>query len=655
MGKIPPTFLTDTHNRLLLFGGKGGVGKTTLAATTALYWSEENKQRKVLIASTDPAHSLGDSFDQTIGDVITPIEKVPNLFALEMDASKRLENFKLKYDSILKIIMDRGTFFDQEDIGDFLNLSLPGMDELMAVLEIAQIVREKKFDLIILDTAPTGHTLRLLALPRLMDKWIHVLNLMLEKHRYMASTFGKYRPDETDAFLKMMKSDLGLLETLLTDPDTTEFIPVTIPESMSINETQKLLLGLRELKIRVRTVVVNRMVGKSNCDFCEGRRKEQEPFFKRLASQNPNMDLVQIPLFSNQVRGRESLHTLGQILLGASPPPPDRIESTPVMVETSPAHPYDTDALLKMRLILFGGKGGVGKTTVATATAIYLASVVDPSTPKKTLLFSTDPAHSLSDSLNQPIGNEITPIVGIPHLYAIEMNSSELLEELNRTYIEEINEVFNSFLNSAFSIEFDRQVMEEMISLTPPGIDELMALMKVMELMDSGQFDRYVLDLAPTGHALRFLETPTVVRQWFITFFKLLVKYQGIATLDKVEELLLEKSKQLRRVQKLLLDPEQCQFVTVTIPEAMAVSETSRLVARLTELKVPCHLVVTNMITPARDCPFCSKVHAQQQPYLEQIEKLLPWSIRLPLFPQAVGGTEKLLLVSKKMYGGKHG
>ncbi|MDO9066526.1 MAG: ArsA-related P-loop ATPase, partial [Chloroflexota bacterium] len=138
MGLQTPSFMLDTETRLLLFGGKGGVGKTTLAAATALFWAGQDVrggpdssigQRKILIASTDPAHSLCDSFDQPIGDVITPVGHVANLFALEMDAAKRLENFKRKHNSVLKKIMDRGTYFDQEDIAEFFDLSLPGLDE----------------------------------------------------------------------------------------------------------------------------------------------------------------------------------------------------------------------------------------------------------------------------------------------------------------------------------------------------------------------------------------------------------------------------------------------------------------------------------------------------------------------------------------------
>ncbi|MBI4770141.1 MAG: ArsA family ATPase [Chloroflexi bacterium] len=146
---------------------------------------------------------------------------------------------------------------------------------------------------------------------------------------------------------------------------------------------------------------------------------------------------------------------------------------------------------LTQQLLLFGGKGGVGKTTIAAATAVQLAR---GNAGQKTLLFSTDPAHSLSDSLEQRIGDRVTPVAGAPGLFALEMEATQLLDDLRQEYVAEINEVFEAFLGASFDAPFDRQVMEELIRLTPPGLDELMALMKIMDFMDTGTFDRYILD-----------------------------------------------------------------------------------------------------------------------------------------------------------------
>jgi arsenite-transporting ATPase len=312
------------------------------------------------------------------------------------------------------------------------------------------------------------------------------------------------------------------------------------------------------------------------------------------------------------------------------------------------------------QLILFGGKGGVGKTTVAVATAIHLAR---GSEGKKTLLFSTDPAHSLSDSLDLPIGNRLTPVTGVEGLFALEIEAAELLEELKQVYVAEINETFDAFLGSSFDAPFDRKVMEELISLTPPGLDELMALMKIMDFMEEGAFDLYVLDLAPTGHALRFLEMPGLMRQWFIAYFRLLLKYQGVVRLTRVAELLRVRSKQLRRVEQLLTDAGRCQFVAVTIPEAMAVLETTRLLHRLSELSVACQWVVINMLVPSTACAFCATIRDEQQRHLDELSALALRStysaglIQVPLFPHEIRGIAGLTQVAWAIYrvGAAHG
>jgi arsenite/tail-anchored protein-transporting ATPase len=128
-----PSFL-ENNLRFVLFGGKGGVGKTTSAIACALHLADQNPSKKILIVSTDPAHSIGDSLNQPIGDQTVPVHGVANLFAREANAERRLAEFKRKNGPILAKIAERGTYFDQDDIRGFLELSLPGMDEFMAVV-----------------------------------------------------------------------------------------------------------------------------------------------------------------------------------------------------------------------------------------------------------------------------------------------------------------------------------------------------------------------------------------------------------------------------------------------------------------------------------------------------------------------------------------
>jgi arsenite-transporting ATPase len=660
------TFLHNSCLKLLLFGGKGGVGKTTVAAATALYHASREPGKRVVLISTDPAHSLSDSLDQPIGDKITPIATCPNLLALEMDAGRLLAEFRERHAAALKTIAYRGTLFDHDDIAAFLDLSLPGLDELMAIIEVADITRSQRYDLVILDTAPTGHTLRLLALPDLLQDWLRVLDLMLAKHRYMVSTFGRYRPDETDAFLSGMSAKLAGLRTLLSASDITEFVPVVIPEAMSIAETARLAASLKALGVRTRHLVVNRVERPRDCPFCSGRRQGQEIYLEEIEARFADWTPLWAPHLPHEVRGPEALQeylealegSAGELRRGAAHRDvPGASRMVPVEAslgrDVSP-RPFTRDVTQK-QLLLFGGKGGTGKTTVAAATALYLSQ---QHAGERTLLFSTDPAHSLADSLDQPIGDQITPITGAPGLFALEMDASTLLEELNREYRLEIQEVFDSFLSSSFDAPFDRQVMQELVSLVPTGIDELMALIKIMDLMDRGAFDRYVLDLAPTGHALRFLEMPGLARTWFITFSRLLLKYQGLGSLMRTAEWIRGKSKQLRRVEQLLGDEARCQLVAVAIPEAMAVLETERLVQRLQTLSVSCRWIVVNMVMPPSLCPFCAAVHEQQRGRITRLSDLasrragLGGLVPLSLFPHEIRTVDGLTDVAQALYRG---
>ena len=708
----PPSFLVDEGLRFLMFGGKGGVGKTTVAAATALHWAHR-RPGAVLVISTDPAHSLSDAFEQPIGDQITPIRGEPELFAWEVDAAQRLQTFKERYGDAVATIMDRGTYFDDDDIRQFLDLSLPGLDELMAVIEIAELVREGRYALVILDTAPTGHTLRLLALPELMAQWLRVLDLMLEKHRYVQAVFGRRRRDETDAFMEGMTADMELLRDLLRAPRTTGFVPVTIPEAMSVRETGRLVDTLESMGVPVRTVVVNRVARRADaaeCPFCARRRREQQPSLREIAARfgagaagaappaagaarpaaGAGTAAVSVPLLPRQVHGHAGLRQFagllcraGTIETGAAPAKPPSTGPAAAPAEPSApsasaeAHPAPPAGLappvaiaspagitasaglapparitLAQSFVLVGGKGGVGKTTIAAATALHLARKHEgQSEGRRVLLFSVDPAHSLSDCLGQDLGSEITAVAGVAGLDALEMDATSLLAEVSGLYAGEMREAFAAFgAGGDLEIAFDRRVMEELISLAPPGLDELMALMKLMDLVNEGRYAAYVLDLAPTGHALRLLETPALVRQWFMALFRVLLKYQNVFSLARAGELVRQKSKQLRQVEQLLRDGERCQLVAVTIPEAMAVQESRRLLDSLAGIPVRCSWVVANMVSAPGSCAFCAAVREEQLPYLRQIETLGPGCVRLPAFPFEPRGVDALDRVARLIY-----
>ena len=295
-----------------------------------------------------------------------------------------------------------------------------------------------------------------------------------------------------------------------------------------------------------------------------------------------------------------------------------------------------------------GGKGGVGKTTVAAATAIHLAR---ENAGEKILLFSIDPAHSLSDSLGQKIGNRTTAVAGVDGLFALEIEAQELLEELKQEYVSEIRGALGGDSSQSFEVQFDPQVMEGLFSLTPPGLDELMAILKIMDFLEEGKYDRYILDMAPTGHALRFLETPGTVQEWLIALFRLLIKYQGVARMPRTAELLRGVSKRLHKVRQLLADTERCRIIAVTIPEAMAVEETRRLLVRLGELSIAVAGLVVNMVMPPTECPFCSVVYHEQQQHIRELSTLSSLLVQVPLLPHEIRGIDDLMKMSILIYG----
>src|SRR5271165_6462843 len=256
-----PAFFDRQCLQLLLFGGKGGVGKTTCATAAALRMSALAPQRSLLLVSTDPAHSVRDSL---AGHV-----PAGNLEVLELGAPQYRARFREQNGAMRREIAAAGTFLDDEDINRFLSLSLPGLDELMAFLEISSWVEARRYDCIVVDTAPSGHTLRLLAMPELIGRWLDMLEVLLAKRRYMRRVFSRDRsPDRLDLFVSRWKSELQRTARLLRDPARTEFVPVTIAEPLSVHETLALLQEVRNRKTPVSELVVNRLHPECDCPAC---------------------------------------------------------------------------------------------------------------------------------------------------------------------------------------------------------------------------------------------------------------------------------------------------------------------------------------------------------------------------------------------------
>lgn len=266
--------------------------------------------------------------------------------------------------------------------------------------------------------------------------------------------------------------------------------------------------------------------------------------------------------------------------------------------------------LVSKQIVIFGGKGGVGKTTAAAAFALALARA---DREKKLLIFSTDPAHSLSDSFGEEIGREKNGVAGNDNLDAMEIDPGEWFEDLKQRYRSWTDDLFDSLTGaSRMEIKFDREAMRELVELTPPGIDEIAALGAISDLLDEDRYHSIILDTAPTGHLIRFLELPQVALSWIRMFMKLLLKYQNVVKATQVAEELVALSKSIKRVVALLTDAEACEFVGVALPERMSLEETADLAKALDTLQVPMKKLLINGLVPKTECSFCKSRRKMQ-------------------------------------------
>ncbi|MGF1576123.1 MAG: ArsA family ATPase, partial [Cyanophyceae cyanobacterium] len=185
--------LLDT-SKLVLLSGKGGVGKTTLSCALARQLAHAQPDSRILLISTDPAHSLGDVLGFEVGDQPVSLPDLGNLEIRALDAEKLLTAFKSLYGHALELIAERGSWFERDDLLPIWDLAWPGVDELMAILEVNRLLSKNVADTVILDTAPTGHTLRLLELPDFLDNILGVFSTFQAKHREISETLtGSYR------------------------------------------------------------------------------------------------------------------------------------------------------------------------------------------------------------------------------------------------------------------------------------------------------------------------------------------------------------------------------------------------------------------------------------------------------------------------------
>ena len=499
------------QRRITFVVGKGGVGKSTSAVDLAEQLASQG--HTIHLVSTDPAHSLRD---------LHPRDQ-PNLTIEEFDASAYADAWLGRARTALLQVIERGTYLDVEDGSAFLDLSLPGVDEVMAALRLVEIERTSA-DRIVVDTAPTGHTLRLLDAADIIESWTGALEAMVAKADAVA--IGLVGQSPAWPALQLIQQWRAAAQAFRSLIRAADFVVITRADAVVQAETERLRNELNQRGLHVaQTITVSQAATKA---------------VAAETSRRPD------PLRRDH-SAAEWFRSLGESLL------------------------------------LCAGKGGVGKSTCAAAIALVRAAA------EQTCLVSTDPAGSLGDVLALSIGND--PVEVNPGLHARQLDAHREYERLRSRYADDVKRVFEQ-LGLSQAIALDRNVIERLWNLAPPGIDEIIALTEIIDA--SEECSALIIDSAPTGHFLRLLAMPEIAVDWSHALLRVLLKYQVAGALEDFSREVLTFARDARRLRERLTTSGNAGVVLVTLDEPVVWAETERLHATLSAAQIPVTAVVIN-------------------------------------------------------------
>lgn len=314
-GRRTPPVDTGGGARLVFFGGKGGVGKTSCASAYALARAREGE--RVLVVSTDPAHSLGDLWLTPLGD--SPLAVAEGVDALELDPGRALDRYISQVRDNLRDLASPEVREAAERQAS-LAAGAPGAEEAALLDELVRLTldNENRYDRIVFDTAPTGHTLQLLQLPEVMRTWTDAL---LEKRRETVDTGTALQgaegnpEDQAARILSERRDRYTAMRDRLRDPNRSRFIPVMNPDRLSREETRRMVATLEEVKVRVDTLILNRVLPESaDGDFARRRRESEAEHIAATRRAFPRLDLIQLPLNTADISRDQGLDELAGAL-----------------------------------------------------------------------------------------------------------------------------------------------------------------------------------------------------------------------------------------------------------------------------------------------------------------------------------------------------
>lgn len=527
----------DNPPRFLFFTGKGGVGKTSIACATAVTLAGQGK--RVLLVSTDPASNVGQVFSVDIGNHITPIPSVPHLAALEIDPQAAAQTYRDRLIEPVKGVMEDAAVKSlEEQLSGACTTEIAAFDEFTALLTHSTLTAD--YDHIIFDTAPTGHTIRLLQLP---GAWSN----FLEAGKGDASCLGPL------AGLEKQRSQYQAAVAALADPAQTRLVLVARAQHATLREVARTreelaLIGLSEQYLVINGVLPYDEYVEQDAIASAIYHREQA-MLHSLPASLAQLPCDQIPLKPFNLVGLEALRQLfnDNAILPATDIAPTRNTSYPSL--SSLVNDLANDG---HGLIMLMGKGGVGKTTLAAAIAVDLAHRGLP-----VHLTTSDPAAHLTDTL----------VGSLPHLSVSRIDPKQATEN------------YRAHIMNTKGAKLDaegRALLEE--DLRSPCTEEIAVFQAFSRVIREAGKKFVVMDTAPTGHTLLLLDATGA-------YHRDIARQMGAAKVN------------YRTPMMQLQDPEQTKVIIVTLAETTPVLEAAHLQSDLRRAGIePWAWVINNSI-----------------------------------------------------------
>jgi arsenite-transporting ATPase len=603
-------------SKYIFFSGKGGVGKTTMAATTAVYNAEKGK--RTLLVSTDPAGNLGDIFEREVG--VEPVSVSVNLEVAQMDSDAITDAYKNRMLEPLAAILDEFALAQvKEEFNGGCTVEIATFDKF------TDFLGNNSYDLIVFDTAPTGHTLRLMTLPNEWDKYI-------QKSSQGSGQTCIGPVSQIEGARKKYEHAVNVMQ----DAAQTKVYLVSRPEKTSVYETFRAKTELERTGIHHFHLIINGIFpnhGTTSGIFAK-MAENQKNYIAEL-HRFFGQETTEVPMQQSEVKGLENILKFGEIAFEgkAHTIRSDYADIEPFQSFASP------DVLMNKlskvtdsRVVILTGKGGVGKTVTACAVASRLKE------KGKTLLLTTDPAAHIGQVLEVEVNHIPTQIK--ENLWAVNIDQKSAVEEYRKKILDDAR-------SQNYTPELLAALEEELES---PCTEEIAIFEQFANLLNEPEWDYFVLDTAPTGHTLRLLELPFEYQQQ-IDAKK---KPEAVASAavksaqgnDKIEKLI-----------ERLKNSDKTTFMLVAYPEFTPLNEGHRAMKDLERVGITVQGVMLNHILNQDECPddFSRERWKLQQHYLHTANKLFNGKplFAIPLSKEEIIGLRAVETLKDRIFSSK--